>query len=212
MAAHRARPLPLPRTGATPFLLEYPPPRRRRPAPGLCHQQARPPRSSLRPPEDRRPAAVSACWCVYLMPRSERGVRGPVRVGVRARTRPPVRFRTQLAAPPQAEATRGPTRTTRKEKGEDQMRQTAAPQPRPHRRTATAVSRTPRTTAAEKNIRILRQADVTRLTGLSRTTIWRRVQDGSFPPPIRLGPPSTRAKGWRQTDLQDWFDSLQPAA
>ena len=33
------------------------------------------------------------------------------------------------------------------------------------------------------NIRILRQPEVTQMTGLSRTTIWRRVQDGSFPHP-----------------------------
>ena len=93
------------------------------------------------------------------------------------------------------------------------MRRTATPQQRtPRRGTATAASRTPRTTGEEMNIRILRQADVIRLTGLSRTTIWRRVRDGSFPPPIRLGPPSTRATGWRQTDLQDWYDSLEPAA
>ncbi|MCY4371887.1 MAG: AlpA family phage regulatory protein [bacterium] len=86
------------------------------------------------------------------------------------------------------------------------MRQTA----RTHRGTSNPAPRTPRTTEPEPHIRILRQADVTQLTGLSRTTIWRRVRDGSFPPPIRLGPPTTRAKGWRQTDLQDWFDNLQP--
>lgn len=72
--------------------------------------------------------------------------------------------------------------------------------------------RTPRTTETDLHIRVLREAEVIRLTGLSRTTIWRRVRDGSFPPPIRLGPPSTRAKGWRHTDLQDWFDGLQPGA
>ena len=92
------------------------------------------------------------------------------------------------------------------------MRQTPSGQRTPHRGAGNPASGTLRTTETEPNIRILRQADVIRLTGLSRTTIWRRVRDGSFPPPIRLGPPNTRAKGWRQSDLQDWFDSLQPAA
>ena len=32
-----------------------------------------------------------------------------------------------------------------------------------------------------RNIRILRQPEVTEMTGLSRTTIWRRIGDGSFP-------------------------------
>ena len=92
------------------------------------------------------------------------------------------------------------------------MRQTRSGQRGPHLGTGNPTSRTLRTTETEPNIRILRQADVIRIAGLSRTTIWRRVRDGSFPPPIRLGPPSTREKGWRQTDLQDWFNSLQPAA
>ena len=92
------------------------------------------------------------------------------------------------------------------------MRQTPSGLRTSHRGTGSPALGTLRGTEAELRIRILRQADVMRLTGLSRTTIWRRVRDGSFPPPIRLGPPGTRAKGWRQTDLQDWFDSLQPAA
>ena len=92
------------------------------------------------------------------------------------------------------------------------MRQTPSGQRTPHRGTGSPALGTLRGIEAEPRIRVLRQSDVIRLTGLSRTTIWRRVRDGSFPPPIRLGPPGTRAKGWRQTDLQDWFDSLQLAA
>ena len=92
------------------------------------------------------------------------------------------------------------------------MRQTPSGQRTPHRGVGNPASGTVRGTETELGIRVLRQADVMRLTGLSRTTIWRRVRDGSFPPPIRLEPPGTRAKGWRQTDLQDWLDSLQPAA
>ena len=35
-------------------------------------------------------------------------------------------------------------------------------------------------------VQILRTAAVLRATALSRTTLWRRVRDGSFPAPIRL--------------------------
>ena len=62
------------------------------------------------------------------------------------------------------------------------------------------------------NIRILRQAEVTEMTGLSRTTIWRRVRDGSFPQPVRLGPPGSRAVGWLHHEVQDWLNGLRPAA
>ena len=37
--------------------------------------------------------------------------------------------------------------------------------------------------------RILRIPEVVEITGLSRTTIWRRVKSGDFPAPVRLGEP-----------------------
>ena len=60
--------------------------------------------------------------------------------------------------------------------------------------------------------RVVRLPEVLEITGLSRTTIWRRERDGSFPPPIRLGGERTRAVGWREQDIYDWIDSLSPAA
>jgi prophage regulatory protein len=43
------------------------------------------------------------------------------------------------------------------------------------------------------------------LTGIkSRSTIWRRVKDKSFPAPIRIGENSLR---WRGTDIRDWLES-----
>ena len=71
---------------------------------------------------------------------------------------------------------------------------------------------TPTQNQAAIGIRILREADVIGMTGLSRTTIWRWANDGSFPPPIHLGPPGSRAKGWRLEDIQDWYHNLSPAA
>ena len=54
--------------------------------------------------------------------------------------------------------------------------------------------------------------EVIDITGLSRTTIWRRERDGSFPQPIRLGGEHTRAVGWREQDIYDWIDNLSPTA
>ena len=60
--------------------------------------------------------------------------------------------------------------------------------------------------------RVVRLPEVLEITGLSRTTIWRRERDGSFPRPIRLGSENTRAIGWREEDIYDWIDGLSPAA
>ena len=60
--------------------------------------------------------------------------------------------------------------------------------------------------------RMMRLPEVMEATGLSRTTIWRRERDGSFPKPIRLGGENTRAVGWRAQEIYDWIDSLSPAA
>ena len=60
--------------------------------------------------------------------------------------------------------------------------------------------------------RVVRLREVMEITGLSRTTIWRRARDGSFPSPIRLGGEHTRAVGWWEQDVYDWIDSLSSAA
>lgn len=48
-----------------------------------------------------------------------------------------------------------------------------------------------------------RIADVVRITGLSRATVYRRIAEGRFPPPVHLG---GRACGWRAAALQAWVD------
>lgn len=50
---------------------------------------------------------------------------------------------------------------------------------------------------------ILRLPDVKNRTGLSRSTIYLRVNDGSFPKPISLG---GRAVGWIEEEIQHWID------
>jgi predicted DNA-binding transcriptional regulator AlpA len=51
---------------------------------------------------------------------------------------------------------------------------------------------------------ILRTSDVTRLTGLSRTTLWRLERQGKFPTRVRLG---LNSVGWRNEEVQHWVES-----
>lgn len=50
---------------------------------------------------------------------------------------------------------------------------------------------------------ILRLPTVKARTGLSRSTIYLRVAQGSFPPPISLG---GRAVGWVEAEVNQWVD------
>ena len=52
--------------------------------------------------------------------------------------------------------------------------------------------------------RIVRRDEVSKLTGLARATIYKKVQDRSFPPPIRQG---ARSVGWRLTDIDTWLQA-----
>ena len=52
------------------------------------------------------------------------------------------------------------------------------------------------------NKRILRRKQVENRTGLSRSTIYLRIQEGSFPKQIRLG---TRAVGWLEHEIDAWL-------
>ena len=58
---------------------------------------------------------------------------------------------------------------------------------------------------------ILRMSTVVTITGVSRTTLWRRRLSGDFPAPIRLGGPNSRAIGWHRTDIEEWLAN-RPAA
>ena len=49
---------------------------------------------------------------------------------------------------------------------------------------------------------IIRRKAVEARTGLSRSTIYQRIKDGAFPPPISLG---AKAVGWLQSDIEDWI-------
>jgi predicted DNA-binding transcriptional regulator AlpA len=54
--------------------------------------------------------------------------------------------------------------------------------------------------------RFFRIRQVIDATGLSRTTIYRKIAEGSFPPQIKLG---DRAVGWKDSDVYAWMDQRE---
>ena len=51
--------------------------------------------------------------------------------------------------------------------------------------------------------KILRLPKVEDLTGLSRSTLYQKIRDGSFPANISLG---ARAVGWLESDVVSWLE------
>jgi len=49
---------------------------------------------------------------------------------------------------------------------------------------------------------ILRLPAVKAMIGLSRSTIYLRIAEGTFPKPVSLG---ARAVGWLQADIENWL-------
>lgn len=49
---------------------------------------------------------------------------------------------------------------------------------------------------------ILKLPEVKKATALSRSSIYRYIQQGSFPQPVSLG---TRAVGWLASEVNDWI-------
>ena len=54
---------------------------------------------------------------------------------------------------------------------------------------------------------ILRRPAVEQITGLSRSTIYKWMDEGSFPKAVKLGP---RAVGWFQADIDAWLEQHRP--
>ena len=51
-------------------------------------------------------------------------------------------------------------------------------------------------------VRFLRLPEVQRRTGLSRSTIYVRLEQGLFPRPVSLG---ARAVGWIESEVDEWI-------
>ena len=51
---------------------------------------------------------------------------------------------------------------------------------------------------------LLTRREVERRTGLSRSTLYRKMRDGTFPVPLKV---SERAVRWRDSDIRAYVDS-----
>lgn len=54
----------------------------------------------------------------------------------------------------------------------------------------------------QERLSILRRKQVEQRTGLSRSTIYLRIQEGTFPRPVNLG---ARAVGWLENEIDAWL-------
>ncbi len=54
-------------------------------------------------------------------------------------------------------------------------------------------------------ITILKLSDVKKKTGLSRSTIYERMDEGTFPRQVQLG---LRAVGWLESEVEEWLENL----
>lgn len=57
---------------------------------------------------------------------------------------------------------------------------------------------------ADTETRILRLKAVLDRTGLSRSTLYRKVERGTFPVQVHI---SERCIGWRESDVQRWLSN-----
>ena len=57
-------------------------------------------------------------------------------------------------------------------------------------------------------MKILRKPALLAKTGLSYPTLYRRIQDGTFPQPVELGPNSV---GWIEEEVDAWIKSRRRA-
>ena len=54
------------------------------------------------------------------------------------------------------------------------------------------------------HLRLMRLPEVERLSGLSRSTIYKMISEGTFPRQVRI---NERAVGWRESELKVWVAS-----
>ena len=52
--------------------------------------------------------------------------------------------------------------------------------------------------------RLMRRREVEKILGISRSSIYRLMQEGKFPRPVRIGPAAVR---WKASDIATWLES-----
>jgi prophage regulatory protein len=60
----------------------------------------------------------------------------------------------------------------------------------------------PRKYGMHMAVRILRSRTVQNTTGLSKSTMYLKIAQGTFPKPISLG---ARSVGWLDTEIEEWL-------
>jgi len=58
----------------------------------------------------------------------------------------------------------------------------------------------------ESYFELLRRLQVQKKTGLSKSGIYSKLKNKSFPKPVKIG---ERAVAWRKSDIDGWINSLQ---
>jgi prophage regulatory protein len=53
---------------------------------------------------------------------------------------------------------------------------------------------------------LLRRCEVEKITALSRSTIYARMESGTFPKPVSIGPNAVR---WYVSDITSWMDECR---
>lgn len=59
-----------------------------------------------------------------------------------------------------------------------------------------------------EEMKLLTIEDVMKLNIGKRTTLWKKVRDGKFPKPIKLGDASSSPIRWYESDIQDYIRNL----
>jgi prophage regulatory protein len=54
--------------------------------------------------------------------------------------------------------------------------------------------------------RLLRLKQVLEVTGFTRSTLYRKIGNGTFPRPVHIG---DRAVAWRESDVERWMDEQE---
>jgi prophage regulatory protein len=57
--------------------------------------------------------------------------------------------------------------------------------------------------------KFIRLPTVTGQTGLSPSTIWSRISEGTFPAPIKIG---AQAVGWIDSEVDEWMEQMIEAS
>jgi predicted DNA-binding transcriptional regulator AlpA len=61
--------------------------------------------------------------------------------------------------------------------------------------------------ATPGGLRILSVTETAAVLGVTRSTLWRYIRAGHFPPPIQVGPSVHGKRGWPSFMVESWLQS-----